>query len=100
MADWVIDGYPPGDIWECDVSRYSMVQREQTYVEARIPEALGHTYAMHWPFYQYKTARERMQSSLHQVLKAQGACFGEVAGYERPNWFAQDGAKAEYDYSY
>jgi len=100
LADWVIDGYPPGDIWECDVRRHHPVQREQSYVEARIPEALGHTYAMHWPFYQYKTARDRIQSPLHQVLKEQGACFGEVAGYERPNWFARDGARAEYQYSY
>lgn len=100
MADWVIDGYPPGDIWECDVRRFHPVQHEQSYVEARIPEALGHTYAMHWPFYQYKTARDRIQSPLHQVLKEQGACFGEVAGFERPNWFARGGAKAEYTYSY
>ena len=100
MADWVVDGYPPGDIWECDVRRHHPVQREQSYIEARIPEALGHTYAMHWPFYQYKTARNRIQSPLHQVLEEQGACFGEVAGYERPNWFAQGGAKAEYQYSY
>jgi len=76
------------------------VQREQAYIEARIPEALGHTYAMHWPFYQYKTARDCIQSPLHQLLKEQGACFGEVAGYERPNWFAQNGAKSEYQYSY
>ncbi len=100
MADWIVDGYPPGDIWECDVRRHHPVQREQDYVEARIPEALGHTYAMHWPFYQYRTARNRMQSPLHDVLKEQGACFGEVAGYERPNWFARDGASAEYQYSY
>ncbi len=100
MADWVIDGYPPGDIWECDVRRHHPVQREQAYIEARIPEALGHTYAMHWPFYQYKSARNCIQSPLHQVLKEQGACFGEVAGFERPNWFAQGGARAEYQYSY
>jgi len=100
MADWVINGYPPGDIWECDVRRFHPVQNGQAYIEARIPEALGHTYAMHWPFYQYKTARDCIQSPLHQVLKEQGACFGEVAGYERPNWFAQGGAKAEYEYSY
>jgi 4-methylaminobutanoate oxidase (formaldehyde-forming) len=100
MADWVIDGYPPGDIWECDVRRFHPLQCEQDYIEARIPEALGHTYAMHWPFYQYKTARNRIQSPLHQVLEEQGACFGEVAGYERPNWFAQGAAKAEYQYSY
>ncbi|MFT7564538.1 MAG: glycine cleavage system aminomethyltransferase T, partial [Bacteroidia bacterium] len=100
MADWVMDGYPPGDIWECDVRRHNQVQRTQDYIEARIPEALGHTYAMHWPFYQYQTARNRIQSPLHEMLKDQAACFGEVAGFERPNWFARDGAKAEYEYSY
>ena len=100
MADWVIDGYPPGDIWDCDVRRHHPAQRKQDYIEARIPEALGHTYAMHWPFYQYTTARDKIQSPLHQVLKEQGACFGEVAGFERPNWFARDGAEAKYQYSY
>lgn len=100
MADWVIDGYPSGDILECDVRRNQPVQKTQSYVEARIPEALGHTYDMHWPFYQYKTSRDLVLSPLHETLKAQGACFGEVGGYERPNWFAKNGAPAEYVYSY
>lgn len=100
MADWIIDGHPSGDIWECDVRRHSPTQRQQNYIEERIPEALGHTYAMHWPFYQYSTARDRLKAPLHDVLKEQGACFGEVAGFERPNWFARNGAKAEYQYSY
>ena len=100
MADWIIDGYPPGDIWDCDVRRHHKVQRQQDYIEARIPEALGHTYAMHWPFYQYSSGRGQIVSPLHDVLKQQGACYGEVAGYERANWFARDGAKAEYNYSY
>lgn len=100
MADWIIDGYPSQDILECDVRRHQAVQRTQAYVEARIPEALGHTYAMHWPFYQYKTARNSLLSPLHETLKAANACFGEIGGYERPNWFARNGAKPEYQYSY
>lgn len=100
MADWMVDGHPSGDIWECDVRRHNKVQRTQDYIEARIPEALGHTYAMHWPFYQYKSARDCLHSPIHEDLKTAGACFGEVAGFERPNWFAMNGAKAEYQYSY
>lgn len=100
MADWLIDGYPSQDILECDVRRHQAVQRSQAYVEARIPEALGHTYAMHWPFYQYKTARNAVISPLHHTLQAAGACFGELGGYERPNWFARKGATPEYQYSY
>ena len=26
--------------------------------------------------------------------------FGEVNGWERPNWYARDGVKPEYEYSY
>ena len=33
-------------------------------------------------------------------LKGFGACFGASGGYERPMWFALDGEKAEYKYSY
>jgi len=100
FADWVVDGYPSGEITETDVRRNNSIQTTQSYVESRIPEALGHTYSMHWPFYQYETARNLWKSPLHDTLAKEGACFGEVGGFERANWFARDGAKAEYTYSY
>ncbi|MFK7731844.1 MAG: FAD-dependent oxidoreductase [Pseudomonadales bacterium] len=100
MADWIVDGHPEGDIGECDVRRHQALQRTDEYISRRIPEALSHTYAMHWPFYQYETGRDLVRSALHDTLLEQGACFGEVAGFERPNWFATDGGKAEYEYSY
>ncbi len=100
MADWIVDGHPSEEITETDIKRNNPVQCTQSYVEARIPEALGHTYAMHWPFYQYETARDLKKSPLHDELEKQQACFGEVGGYERPNWFAQNGAEKKYVYSY
>ncbi len=100
FADWLIDGYPSGEITETDVRRNNSIQTTQSYVESRIPEALGHTYAMHWPFYQYQTARNLWQSPLHNTLTKEGACFGEVGGFERANWFSRDGVDAEYKYSY
>ncbi len=100
MADWIVDGHPSGEITETDVARNNSVQRSQAYIEARIPEALGHTYAMHWPFYQYNTARNQLCSPVHDLLAEQGACFGEVGGFERPNWFAEPGQTAQYQYSY
>jgi len=33
-------------------------------------------------------------------LKENGACFGEVAGWERANWFAPDGVVPKYQYSF
>ena len=46
------------------------------------------------------TARGVRRSALHERLAAAGACFGEVAGWERANWFAPAGCRPEYEYSY
>jgi glycine cleavage system aminomethyltransferase T len=40
------------------------------------------------------------RSPLHEHLKARGAVFGEVAGWERANWFAREGQEREYRYSW
>ena len=55
---------------------------------------------MHWPYKQHKTSRNIKTLPHHNLLKSFGACFGVSSGYERPMWFAQDGEKADYEYSY
>ena len=55
---------------------------------------------MHWPFKQHKTSRNIKTLPYHDELKSFGACFGVSGGYERPMWFALDGEKTEYEYSY
>ena len=100
LADWMLDGHPPMDLWDVDIRRCMPFQRNRHYLRDRTVETLGLLYAMHWPFRQPATARGVRQSILHDRLKAQGACFGETAGWERANWFAPPGVKAEYEYSY
>ena len=100
LADWVVDGHPPMDLWDVDIRRAMPFQRNRRYLHDRTVEALGLLYAMHWPFRQPETARGVRRSTLHDRLLARGACFGEVAGWERPNWYAQNGEAAEYSYSY
>lgn len=100
LADWMLDGHPPMDLWDVDVRRCMPFQRNRIYLKDRTVETLGLLYAMHWPFRQAETARGVRRSILHDRLLAKGACFGEVAGWERPNWYAPAGVKAEYEYSY
>lgn len=100
LADWIIDGHPPRDLWDVDVRRMMPFQKNRRYLHDRTVEALGLLYAMHWPFRQPETARGVRKSPLHDRLGAQGACFGEVAGWERPNWYALPGQPARYEYSY
>ncbi len=100
LADWMLDGHPPMDLWDVDIRRAMPFQRNRRYLRDRTVETLGLLYAMHWPFRQPETARGVRRSILHDRLAARGACFGEVAGWERPNWYAPPGVKPEYEYSY
>ncbi|HSB87415.1 MAG TPA: FAD-dependent oxidoreductase, partial [Ilumatobacteraceae bacterium] len=100
LADWIVDGHAPMDLWDVDVRRMMPFQRVPAYLHDRTVEALGLLYAMHWPYFQPTTARGVRRSALHDRLAALGACFGEVAGWERANWFAPDGVVPVYEYSY
>jgi glycine cleavage system T protein len=100
LADWIVDGHAPMDLWDVDIRRVMPFQRNRKYLRDRTVESLGLLYAMHWPFRQAETARGVRKSALHDRLAARGACFGEVAGFERPNWFAPAGVTPEYQYSY
>jgi 4-methylaminobutanoate oxidase (formaldehyde-forming) len=100
LADWIVDGHPPFDLWDVDIRRLAPFQRNKRYLRDRTIETLGLLYAMHWPFRQAESARGVRKSALHDRLAAAGACFGEVCGFERANWFAPPGTAAAYEYSY
>jgi 4-methylaminobutanoate oxidase (formaldehyde-forming) len=100
IAEWIKEGRPPMDLWDVDVRRLMPFQSNRRYLHDRTVESLGLLYAMHWPFRQPETARGVRRSALHDRLAARGACFGELAGWERPNWFATGNMKPVYEYSY
>ncbi len=100
IAEWMVAGHPPLDIWDVDIRRVLPFQGNARYLKERTTEALGLLYAMHWPFRQVESARPVRCSPLHDRLASHGACFGETLGWERANWFAVDSVTPEYEYSY
>ena len=100
LADWIVDGRPPMDLPETDPRRVVPFQVNRRYLEGRVVETLDLAYAMHWPYQQRETMRGIRRSPLHEEMAAAGAVFGEVAGWERANWFAPAGADPRYDHSY
>jgi 4-methylaminobutanoate oxidase (formaldehyde-forming) len=100
VADWIVDDRPPMDLWEVDIRRFMPFQRNRRYLYERTTETLGLLYDMHWPFRQYETSRGVRRSPLHDRLAARNACFGEVGGWERANWYAPPGIEPRYEYSY
>ena len=99
-AEWLIQGHINEDIFNYDIKRFQKFHSELDFIKNRITESLGDLYGMHWPYKQHKTSRNKKLLPYHDLLKGFGACFGVSAGYERPMWFALDGEKAEYNYSY
>ena len=100
MAEWIAEGVQPMDIWDVDIRRVHHFHNNKNYVVDRTVESLGIAYQMHWPNRQWETARDVKQSILHDRLKAVGACFGESAGWERPNWYAEAGQEPQYEYDF
>lgn len=100
LAEWIRDRRPPMDLVDIDVQRMNPFQGTRQYLHDRTVETLGLLYKTHWPFYQYTTARGARRTHFHEQLKAEGAVYGELGGWERPNWFAPAGVKPGYEYSY
>ncbi|MGI9482181.1 MAG: GcvT family protein [Hyphomicrobiales bacterium] len=100
LSEWIKDGYPPMDVCDVDVRRIHPFQTNAKYLHDRTTESLGLLYAMHWPYYQHKTARGVRRSVFHDRWDGLGAVFGDTMGWERPNWFASNGAAREYEYSF
>jgi len=100
LSKWIKNGHPPMDVTGMDIRRIHPFQSVKSYVRERVSESLGLLYAMHWPYRQAETARGVRRSPLYTYEKELGAVFGEVNGWERPNWYARGGVKPEYEYSY
>jgi len=100
LAQWITEGEPPFDLWDVDIRRAQPFQKNRRYLKERVSETLGLLYADHYPYRQVVTSRGVRRSPLHDHLKAAGAVFGEVAGWERANWFARPGQEREYRYSW
>jgi 4-methylaminobutanoate oxidase (formaldehyde-forming) len=100
LAHWIIEGEAPFDLWEVDIRRAQPFQRNRKYLKERVSETLGLLYADHFPYRQMETSRGVRRTPLHNHLQARGAVFGEVAGWERANWFANPGQEREYQYSW
>jgi glycine cleavage system T protein len=100
LAAWMDSGEKPFDLGDVDISRMQPFQGNKRYLEARSKETLGLLYADHFPFRQKATARGVRRTPFHHHLLEQGAVMGEIAGWERANWFANEGQTPEYEYSW
>ncbi|MBX3582441.1 MAG: FAD-dependent oxidoreductase [Rhizobiaceae bacterium] len=99
LAQWVVDGEAPLDLWTVDIRRFSDLHRDRQWVNDRTLEAYGKHYTIGFPHEEYESGRPRIVSPLYKRLGQHRAVFGSKLGWERPNWFAPDGVEPRDVYS-
>ena len=90
MAEWIVDGATEWDMWAVDPRRYTDYT-DHDYCVAKGMEVYGNEYAMHFPWHRWPAAPDRKLSAVHARVKALGGQMGDYNGWERANWFAQEG---------
>ena len=100
LAQWMDAGEKPFDLGDVDISRMQPFMGNKTFLMERSKETLGLLYADHYPYRQKATARGVRRTPFHHHLLQHGAVMGELSGWERANWFVQNGQTPEYEYSW
>jgi len=100
LSYWMDSGEKPFDLGDVDIARMQPFQGNKTYLYHRSTETLGLLYADHYPYRQKATARGVRRTPFHAHLAQNGAVFGELAGWERANWYANPGQDPSYSYSW
>lgn len=91
IAQWIVDGKPPSDVWEVDIRRFAPFTGNRKALFERTAETLGLHYAMRWPRAELETVRPLRTSPLYDILATKGAEFGSKNGWERVNYFRPEG---------
>ncbi|MGV3552909.1 GcvT family protein [Rhizobium sp.] len=99
LAQWVVDGEAPLDLWVVDIRRFAGMHRDRQWVLDRTLEAYGKHYTIGFPHEEYESGRPRVVSPLYERLRKHGGVFGSKLGWERPNWFAPEGVEPKDVYS-
>ncbi len=90
LSEWIMYGETEDDMWAADPRRYTDFA-DHDYCLAKALETYGHEYAMHFPHHEWPAGRDKKLSPNHATLLASGAQMGAYNGWERANWFAQEG---------
>jgi dimethylglycine dehydrogenase len=92
LAEWIIEGEPTIDMMGVDPRRFGPYATEG-YLRQKNEEAYANVFTLHYPDEERSAARPLKRTPVHDRMKALGAVFGSVYGWERPNWFAPKGCE-------
>jgi len=99
LARWMVHGAADISMRDYDPRRFgSYASKDWQVVKAEEDYCLRHE--IPFPHFNRLAGRPIKPSPLYETLKAKGAVYEEVCGFERPRWFARDGVAQEDHYSF
>ena len=99
LAEWIVEGEPTIDMMGVDPRRFGSYATK-SYLKEKNEEAYANVFTVHFPDEEREAARPLRTAPCYDRLKAMGAVFGQKFGWERANWFAPEGVKAEDHWSF
>ena len=90
MAQMMVDGEAEIDLASLDPKRYSNWMTTD-YAARKNEECYDHVYVLHHPDEERPACRPLRTAPCYDRMAANGAQFGFVNGWERPNYFAPQG---------
>ncbi|WP_338550965.1 FAD-dependent oxidoreductase [Roseovarius phycicola] len=99
LARWMVHGAADVSMREYDPRRFgSYANKEWQVIKAKEDYCLRHE--IPFPHFNRLAGRPIKPSPLYERLKAKGAVYEEVYGFERPRWFAREDVAQQDHYSF
>jgi dimethylglycine dehydrogenase len=99
LSEMIVEGESSIDFTDFDPRRFGdHVSKPYACIKSR--EAFGNNFGVYYPDYEWPAARPLKTSPCYERLKAEGAVFGSVNGWEVPVWFAPAGVEPRDEYSF
>lgn len=94
LAEWIIEGEAPIDLFAVDVTRFGSFAR-QSYALATAKEAYRRLLSINFPYRRRPAGRPLKRTAIHDQLAAKSAQFDALFGWEQPCWFAQNSGERQ-----
>ncbi len=94
LAEWMDAGEPPMDALAVDSRRFGGYA-DRDFRVAKAVECFAAQFGIHYPYEERPAGRNKKRTPAYELLKSNGAIFGSVYGFERPNWYSRDPAVTE-----
>ena len=97
LAQWMVHGQAEINMREFDPRRFGNWASREYTTEVAIAD-YHHMYYCYKPAEQHQVGRGLRKSALYDTLKAEGAQFSQIFGWERPRWYDNVGGGEVYSF--